>query len=81
MVVILGQQYNIGEKPTIIILFLFFPVQQTTSGIGHRVNKVGFFRLATNALNVRNNKVLYLQPLIPPKRFDIFPPITGRYPE
>ena len=21
--------------------------------------------------------VLYLQPLIPPKRFDIFPPITG----
>ena len=22
-------------------------------------------------------EVLYLQPLIPPKRFDIFPPITG----
>ena len=30
--------------------FFFPPVQQTTSGIGHRV-----FRLATNALNVRNN--------------------------
>ena len=24
-----------------------------------------------------NEEVLYLQPLIPPKRFDIFPPITG----
>ena len=28
-----------------------FPVQQTTSGIGHR----SFFGLATNTLNVRNN--------------------------
>ena len=35
--------------------FLFFPDQQTTSGIGHRVNEVVFFGLATNALNVRNN--------------------------
>ena len=24
-----------------------------------------------------HEEVLYLQPLIPPKRFDIFPPITG----
>ena len=31
-----------------------FPVQQTTSGIGHRV-KSSFFGLATNTLNVRNN--------------------------
>ena len=23
-------------------------------------------------------RILYLQPLIPPKRFDVFPPITGR---
>ena len=30
-----------------------FPVQQTTSGIGHRVSS--FFGLATNTLNVRNN--------------------------
>ena len=30
-----------------------FPVQQTTSGIGHRVKY--FFGLATNTLNVRNN--------------------------
>ena len=29
------------------------PVQQTTSGIGHRVNY--FFGLASNTLNVRNN--------------------------
>ena len=33
--------------------FFFFPVQQTTSGTGHRVKE--FFGLATNALNVRNN--------------------------
>ena len=33
--------------------FSFFPVQQTTSGIGQC--KVDFFGLATNALNVRNN--------------------------
>ena len=33
-----------------------FPVQQTTSGIGHRVKYSGsFFGLATNTLNVRNN--------------------------
>ena len=24
-----------------------------------------------------HEEILYLQPLIPPKRFDIFPPITG----
>ena len=36
-----------------LLFFLFSPVQQTTSGIGHRVKK--FFGLATNALNVRNN--------------------------
>ena len=24
-----------------------------------------------------HEEVLYLQPLVPPKRFDIFPPITG----
>ena len=34
-----------------------FPVQQTTSGIGHRVDRVVFFGLATNALNVRNNNI------------------------
>ena len=37
--------------------FLFcslFPVQQTTSGIGPHVKY--FFGLATNTLNVRNNK-------------------------
>ena len=31
-----------------------FPVQQTTSGIGHPC-KVVFFGLATNTLNVRND--------------------------
>ena len=28
-------------------------------------------------LNKCHEKVLYLQPMIPPKRFDIIPPITG----
>ena len=32
-----------------------FPVQQTTSGIGHSVKYGSFFGLATNTLNVRNN--------------------------
>ena len=40
--------------------FFFFPVlQQITRGIGHCVNKVVFFGLATNALNVRNNNNTY----------------------
>ena len=34
-----------------------FPVQQTTSGIGHRVSKVVFLGLATDTLNVRNNNI------------------------
>ena len=34
-------------------MFHFFLVQQTTSGIGHRVKK--FFGLVTKTLNVRNN--------------------------
>ena len=42
---------GVGCQP---FFFLFSPVQQTTSGIGHRV-KYFFFGLATNALNVRNN--------------------------
>ena len=37
--------------------FLFSPVQQTTSGIGHRVKYRSFFGLATNSLSVRNNKL------------------------
>ena len=32
-------------------------------------------------LNGMKRSVLYLQPLIPPKRFDIFSPITGGYSE
>ena len=43
---------------------LFFPVQQTTSGIGHRV--IFFSGLATNTLNVRNNNNNYtIDPLAP----------------
>ena len=37
-------------------IFFCFPVQQTTSGIGHRGEyQVVFFGLATNTLNARNN--------------------------
>ena len=32
-----------------------FPVQQTTSGVGHHVGKVAFSEMAANTLNVRNN--------------------------
>ena len=40
-----------------VVLCSLFPVQQTTSGIGHRVKYLlaVFFGLATNTLNVRNN--------------------------
>ena len=41
--------------PDIPFLSCFFPVQQTTSGIGHGVFKVVFSGLATNALNVGNS--------------------------
>ena len=68
-----------GALPDYDFLFLFslFPVQQTTSGIGHRVIVV-FFGFATNqqlyvsihtiALNRYNKcheEVLYLQSMIP----------------
>ena len=40
-----------------LFIFIFSPVQQTTSGIGHRVKyEVVFFGLATNTLIMRNNK-------------------------
>ena len=39
----------------ILLFCYFFPVQQTTSGIGHRVNKSIFFEFVTITLNVRNN--------------------------
>ena len=38
-----------------LVFCSLFPVQQTTSGIGHRVKYSSFFGLATNTLNVRNN--------------------------
>ena len=47
-----------GLLPNFFV-FVFFPVQQTTSGIGHNppCKKVFFFGLTTNTtLNVRNNQ-------------------------
>ena len=44
-----------GERCQTFYFYLFFPVQQTTSGIGDRVKYSSFFGLATNALDVRNN--------------------------
>ena len=41
-----------GALPDFFVCSLF-PVQQTTSGIGHRVKY--FWGLATNTLNMRNN--------------------------
>ena len=37
---------------------LYFPVRQTTGGIGHRVKQ--FFGVATSTLNARNNKITYI---------------------
>ena len=47
------------ELPDYDFFFVpFFSVQQTTSGIGHRVKYFfRFFGFATNALNVRNNNL------------------------
>ena len=42
-----------GYAARLFFFSLFFPVQQITSGIGHRVKC--FFGLATNTLNVENN--------------------------
>ena len=65
--------YN-GEAAARLDFFFvrFFPVEQTTSGMGHRQSR--FFELSTSTLNVRNN--LFLQPMIPPIRFDTFPPLS-----
>ena len=43
-----------GNTARFSLYVFFFRVQQTTSGIGHRVKKY-FFELAINTLNVRNN--------------------------
>ena len=51
-----GQQYNIGEKPS-VILYTY---------INHHAGTPN-----------HNQEVLYLQPLIPPKRFDFFFTLTG----
>ena len=60
--------------------FFFFPVEQTTSGIGHRVQVV-FFGLATNALNVRSvfvrrmaiNDIVQYTSVLPPTFYYCLP--------
>ena len=59
-----------GGCATRLFIFIIFPVQQTTSGIGHRV-------YAECEKQQCHKEVLSLQPMIPPKRFDIFSPPTG----
>ena len=58
-----------GMLPDFFLCSLF-PDQQTTSGIGYRVEY--FFRVGN-----QNAEYEKQQPLIPPKRFGIFSPITG----
>ena len=48
-IVTLGQQYNVGEKPTVIILYTYINRHAGTPNC--------------------YEDVLYLQPMIPPKRF------------
>ena len=46
-----------GEAVRLFLFLCVFPVQQTTSGIGHRVMRMQFFVLATNTLkNVRKQQ-------------------------
>ena len=61
MVVNSDQHYNIGEKPT-VILYTY---------INRHAEPQSITTLKCH------DEVLYLQPMIPPKRFDIFPPDWG----
>ena len=64
MVVTLGQQYNnVGEKPT-VMLYTYYTNR-------HAVDPM---LLSSGNPFKCHEEVLYLQPLIPLKRFDIFPP-------
>ena len=72
---------------------IIFPVQLTTSRIGNLTRLIHtllyvmtihtYIHTVDPKLSASGNlfecheEVLYLQPLIPPKRFDIFSPITG----
>ena len=58
MVVTLGQQYNVEEKPTVILYTYINRHAGTPNKQWHE-------------------EVISLQPMIPPKRFDISPPLTG----
>ena len=49
-----------ATRLSLVILFSFTTVQQTTSGIGHL--KMEFLGLATNTLNVRNTNNGFLSP-------------------
>ena len=73
MIVTLGQQYNVGEKPTVIMYTYYINRHAGTS------NKytVDPMLSASGNLFKCHEEVLYLQPLIPTERFDIFSPITG----
>ena len=52
-----------GAPPDFFFCSLFL-VQQTMSGIGHRVKYGSFFGLVTSTLNVRNNNDGFLPDII-----------------
>ena len=68
MVVSLGQQYNVGEKPT-DILYTYINRHAEPPNITMLLPSGNPFKC--------HEEVLYLRPMIPPKRFDIFFPLTG----
>ena len=71
----LGQQYNVGEKPT-VILYTYINRHAEPPNITEqkRHYTVDPMLLPSGNPFKCHEEVLYFQLLIPPKRFDIFSP-------
>ena len=78
MEITLGQQYNVGAKPT-VILYTYINRQAGKPEKRKKHNKDNVVHQGN--LFKCHEEVLYLQPSIPPKRFDIFYPLTEGYSE
>ena len=52
MVVTLGQQYNVGEKPTVILLYTYIDVEIAKEGLCHCRSVRSFFYVKQTRNNV-----------------------------
>ena len=78
MAINVSVQYNGGLLPDIILLTLCYFHRGTCLNAMPRHYTVDPMLLPSGNLFKCHEEVLYLQPLIPPKRFDISPPpLTG----